>query len=294
MRIAAKMKPFLDNLNRDPQRRTRRRRSRLVLLGLIAMISLPASQSHAGAAAPAGTNRLHVMTWNLHHAEGVDGRVDLERIAGVIREQKPDLVALQEVDKGVARTDRIDTPAELARLTGMTALFHNNFPYQGGEYGNAILSRFPVLSQTNTLLKMLRSGEQRGVLQAVVQPPGKRSLLFASTHIDYRRDDAERLANVAEFKALPDRYPGLPFLICGDFNDFPGSRVHTEMKEDFVDCWEPVGKGDGFTFASDRPRSRIDYIWVGRGENTLRPLRAWIPRTEASDHLPLLIEFELP
>lgn len=236
---------------------------------------------------------LRVMTWNIHHGEGIDGRVDLQRIAGVIRAESPDLVALQEVDKGVARTDRIDTPAELARLTGMTALFHNNFSYQGGEYGNAILSRLPVLSDTNTHLKMLRDGEQRGVLQAVVDLPGGRRLLFASTHIDYRRDDAERLANVAEFKSLLTRHAGLPFILCGDFNDFPGSRVHASMKEEFVDCWAKVGEGEGFTFSSDRPRSRIDYVWVARRESAPQPKRAWIPATQASDHLPLVIELEL-
>ncbi|MCP5522640.1 MAG: endonuclease/exonuclease/phosphatase family protein [Verrucomicrobiales bacterium] len=234
------------------------------------------------------------MTYNIHHGEGVDGKLDLPRIAEVIKAQAPDLVALQEVDKGVARTDRVDTPAELARLTGMTALFHNNYAYQGGEYGNAILSRFPVVSESNTHLKMLREGEQRGVLQAVVELPGGRHLLFAATHIDYRRDDAERLQNIQEFKGLLGQYPALPFILCGDFNDFPNSRVHAAMKEDFVDSWEKVGEGDGFTFSSDRPRSRIDYVWVARRDSAPQPKRTWIPETQASDHLPLVFELELP
>jgi endonuclease/exonuclease/phosphatase family metal-dependent hydrolase len=234
------------------------------------------------------------MTYNIHHGEGIDGKLDLERIADVIKAQQPDLVALQEVDKGVARTDRIDIPAELARLTGLTARFYNNFSFQGGEYGNAVLSRFPVVTERNTHLEMLRPGEQRGVLQTVVQLPGNRRLLFAATHIDYRRDDAERLQNVKEFKGLLDRYPDLAFILCGDFNDFPKSRVHAAMKEDFVDCWEAVGKGDGFTFSSERPRSRIDYVWVARRPGAPQPKRAWIPATQASDHLPLVLELELP
>lgn len=229
-----------------------------------------------------------VMTYNIHHGEGVDGRVDLERLAAVIREQRADLVALQEVDKGVARTARRDLPAELAALTGMTCLFSNNFAYQGGEYGNALLTRFPVRRWTNTPLHMLRPGEQRGVLQAVLEVHG-RALLVLSTHLDYRRDDAERLANVAQLREILAAYPGLPALVAGDFNDTPGSRTYAAMNEAFDDLWPLAGTGAGYTFSSTRPDRRIDYLWRRHG-SPLRPLRAWVPRTEASDHLPLVVE----
>src|SRR5512136_2750485 len=85
-----------------------------------------------------------VMSYNIHHGEGLDGKVDLQRIAELIKRERADLVGLQEVDKGTARTGRRDFPAELAALTGMTCVFSNNYPYQGGEYGNALLTRFPV------------------------------------------------------------------------------------------------------------------------------------------------------
>ncbi|MGZ5544081.1 MAG: endonuclease/exonuclease/phosphatase family protein, partial [Limisphaerales bacterium] len=106
-----------------------------------------------------------VMTYNIHHGEGLDHKVDLPRIAALIKREKADIVALQEVDKGVTRTDRRDLTAELAKLTGMTGVFSNNHYFQGGEYGNAILSRFPVLTLTNLHYQMLRKDEQRGVLQ---------------------------------------------------------------------------------------------------------------------------------
>src|SRR6185295_11676569 len=99
-----------------------------------------------------------VMTYNIHHGEGADGRVDLLRVAEVVKQEKADIVALQEVDKGVERTKRRDLPAELAALTGMTCVFSNNFHYQGGEYGNAVLTRFPVLRWDNTHYQMLRRG----------------------------------------------------------------------------------------------------------------------------------------
>ena len=93
---------------------------------------------------------LRVMTFNIHHGEGIDGRLDLERIARVITDARADLVGLQEVDRGVERTQRRDIPTELARLTGLAVRFESNLPHQGGEYGNAVLSRFPVKTSRNT------------------------------------------------------------------------------------------------------------------------------------------------
>jgi len=198
-------------------------------------------------------------------------------------------VALQEVDRGVERTARRDLPAELAALTGMTAIFSNNHPFQGGEYGNAVLTRFPVRRWTNTHLRMRRAGEQCGVLHVVVDVHA-RDRLCLCTHIDYRPDDAERLLNVEQFREVLAQYEGLPALFGGDFNDMPGSRTYTGMAAMFDDVWPMSGEGDGFTIPSRAPNKRIDFLWVRKG-SPLRPLRAWVPRSEASDHLPLVAEF---
>ncbi|MBT5621283.1 MAG: endonuclease, partial [Verrucomicrobia bacterium] len=112
---------------------------------------------------------LRVMTYNIHHAEGLDGKVDLERIANVLQQSNADVIALQEVDKNTERTGGIDMPAELAKLTGLNVVFGANLDnFQGGQYGTAILSRFPIESHENHLLNQTRKGEQRGVLQAVL------------------------------------------------------------------------------------------------------------------------------
>ncbi len=259
------------------------------LLTSFALALFTALVMDSTAASDVPQQRLRIMTWNIHHGEGSDGKIDLQRIAKLIRSQSVDLVALQEVDKGVARTDRRDLPAELAALTKMEYVFSNNFAFQGGEYGNAILSRLPIRSSTNTHLRMLRPGEQRGILETTVDW-GSRSLRFFSTHIDHRRDDAERLVNVEEFKRLVEDTDTSLVIIAGDFNDFPGSRVHQRMSESFVDAWEAAGEGDGFTFSSDRPRSRIDYIWLLKG-SPLKTTGLSIPETAASDHLPLIAEF---
>ena len=231
------------------------------------------------------------MTYNIHHGAGVDGRVDFQRIADLIKREQADIVALQEVDKGVQRTARRDCPAELAALTGMTCVFSNNFHFQGGEYGNAVLTRFPIKRWTNRHYQMLRPGEQRGLLQVELDVHG-RELVFLNTHIDYRPDDDERLLNAAEMLEVIQAYRGQPIILCGDFNDTPGSRTHQKLAQAFADTWAAAGTADGFTIPAEQPRKRIDYIWLAK-ESPIDVLRLWVPQSEASDHLPVVGEFRL-
>jgi len=247
----------------------------LVLLGFITFL-------------PGSDTTIRVMTYNIHHGEGMDGQLDVKRIAEAISSQKADLVALQEVDRRVARTAGRDLPAELATLTGLHYFFEKNIDHQGGEYGNLILSRYPIEQRQNRHYRMLREGEQRGLLQVVISAHGRR-LAFMATHIDHRSDDSERVINVDEIREAADRHGSLPVIVAGDFNDHPGSRVHSKMKQQFRDAWELVGRGEGFTFSADRPRSRIDYVWLSN-HTALKPVAAWVVSSQASDHLPLVVE----
>ncbi len=234
---------------------------------------------------------LRVMTYNIQHGAGIDKKIDLLRTADAINHEHPDVVALQEVDKGVERTGRRDLTAELAELTQMTGYFSNNFHYQGGEYGNAVLTRFPILMETNTHYQMLHTNEQRGVIQMVLDVHG-RKLLFMATHIDFHPGNAERLLNISQIKEIMKQYPGLPVILGGDFNDFPDTPVHAAMAEALADTWDLIGHGTGSTFPSDRPNRRIDYIWISPDKSVV-PVRAWVPNTQASDHRPLVADFLL-
>lgn len=167
---------------------------------------------------------LRVLTYNIHHGEGMDGRVDLERIAGVIRQADADLVALQEVDRGVERTARVDQPAQLAALTGMQAVFERNIEYQGGDYGNAVLTRLPIIRHQNHFLPPSLPKEQRGMLEVHVSVSG-RALIFLATHFDYHPDDGERLASAKVVREFVDGHPGLPVILAGDLNARPDSAV---------------------------------------------------------------------
>ena len=127
--------------------------------------------------------RLRVLSYNIHHAEGVDRKLDVERIAGMIRSVEPDLVALQEVDQKVKRTQVVDQPAELAKLTKMQVVFGANIELQGGHYGNAVLSRFSITRHTNHLLPNIDDSEQRGVIEAEIKvPDSNEPLLLLATH----------------------------------------------------------------------------------------------------------------
>jgi endonuclease/exonuclease/phosphatase family metal-dependent hydrolase len=229
-----------------------------------------------------------VLSWNIHHGEGVDGKLDLDRIAALIREARPHLVALQEVDRGVARTERRDLPGELARLTGMTAVFSNNYAFQGGEYGNAILSRLPVLSWTNRHYAMLRAGEQRGLLEVRVAWEG-RSFRFFSTHLDYRPDDTERMEHSRYLRAVLEAQPEYPALVAGDFNTTPSSIVSEYLRGFLGDAWLSGGAGEGASYPSTGGVRRIDYLYVwpigAMGVQSGRVLAS-----EASDHLPVVFD----
>ena len=95
---------------------------------------------------------LRVLTYNIHHGEGTDGKFDLDRIAKLISAQEPDLVALQEIDVKTARASGVDQAAKLAKLTGMHYAFGRFMKYDGGEYGQMVLSKHPILRQLNLRL----------------------------------------------------------------------------------------------------------------------------------------------
>ena len=226
------------------------------------------------------------MTYNIHHGEGVDGKLDLERIAKLIRDYKVDLVALQEVDRNTQRTGRRDMPAELAKLTGMRAAFGANIPLEGGEYGNALLSEHPFDVVTNHHLPKIVPGEQRGMLEIIVHAPGG-PLTFCATHLDHRRPEEDRLASVDFIeKALAGKSR---VILAGDFNARPDSETFRRLTATFVDAWTAGGQGDGFTIPSENPRARIDYVLL-RGFNATR---AEVVQSNASDHLPLIVDIEM-
>lgn len=226
------------------------------------------------------TGSLRVLCWNLHHGVGEDGKLDLERIAKVIREARPDLVALQEMDEKCGRSGNVDQPAELARLTGMTGLFGKAMDFQGGGYGQAILSRFPITS--HVVHKLPGRGEPRIAYEAIIAKEGLK-FRFVSVHLDL--DPVQRLSQ-AKIVAKLGESSELPIILCGDFNDTPGSPPLAGFDHD----WTAVPKKEPvLTCPAGKPKVEIDHMFV-RGFTPVTPLEV-LPEGVASDHRPLLACF---
>ena len=251
------------------------------MLRFVAFLALATS---AFAASPV---TLRVMSYNIHHGEGLDGKLDLERIAKVITEAKADIVGLQEVDRGVERTQKRDLPAELAKLTGLAVQFDKNIAHQGGDYGNAVLTRFPIKRAKNTHLKSLANGEQRGVQQLVLEIHG-REVLFMNTHLDARRDPAEREHSATELRAIAAAAGAMPIILVGDFNAVPTAPSVAAIRDFLTDSWTVVSKEPGFTIPVKKATRRIDYIWITPASIT--PVKMAVLYSEASDHLPIVAE----
>ncbi|MEK6334771.1 MAG: endonuclease/exonuclease/phosphatase family protein [Acidobacteriota bacterium] len=264
----------------------------LLIIGLLVSLSIVETypNSAARSSVKPATRNLRVMTYNIHVGIGMDKKLDLERIARVIKEQHPDLVGLQEVDRGVQRTQRIDEIVELAKLTRMNYDFAFNLRYQGGQYGVAILSRFPIISTDHRLYQNLREAERRGFIRGEVLIEG-RSINFVTTHLDYQFDEGRLFETQQLLAALKDVKP--PLIVVGDFNDTPLGQSYQLMRKQFGDAWaENRPADDGFSYPTDKPAKRIDYIFF-RATDRVRTKRAWIVETQASDHLPVVADLEV-
>ena len=259
---------------------------------LVALVVVGSSSASAPSivATPANAHTIRVMTYNIHVGVGMDKKLDLARIAGVINAQHPDLVGLQEVDRGVERTQRIDEIAEIARMTKMDYAFAFNLRYQGGQYGVAILSRYPISSFDHRLYKNTREAERRGFIRAEVKING-RMVNFVTTHLDYQYEDGRVFEAEQLLAALRD-VKG-PLIIVGDFNDVPTGGAYQLAREQFADGWIESGASDqGLSYPADKPAKRIDYI-LSRRTDRIRTKKAWTVSTLASDHVPVVADLEI-
>ena len=230
-------------------------------------------------------SQLRLAAYNIKHGLGMDGVVDLERVADVLRALDADVITLQEMDRGTERTDGVDQATRLGELLGMSAYFGDFMPYQGGHYGMAVLSRLPVVASHNHRLP--DGDEPRTALEVrVAVGPDQAEVSVVGIH--FYRTVEERLAQAqALAQALSG---GGPAMLIGDFNSRRGDPVMDFLAE----SWSIVDKdGPSFTFPSDTPAREIDFVLV-------RPTDAFevlehrvIDEKLASDHRPLLVVVRL-
>lgn len=230
---------------------------------------------------------LRVAVYNVKHGLGMDSVIDLERVAEVLRPLDADVITLQEIDRGVERSGGVDQARRLGELLGMTAHFGDFMPYQGGEYGMAVLSRLPVIGVTNHRLP--DGDEPRSALEVRVEVgPEGRSASVVGVHL-YRTPE-ERLAQATALDdALKDA--GHPVILAGDFNSRRGDRILRFLES--ADWFVLDKKGPADTFPSDAPAREIDFVM-------LRPASAFevvehrvVDERVASDHRPLFAVLRL-
>src|SRR5918996_57399 len=245
---------------------------------------------------------LSMMTYNIHHAQGADDVLDLDRIAELIRSQEVDLLGLQEVDRHWSeRSEFVDQATYLAEALDMHVVYGANLdqdPLTPGaprrQYGTAILSRYPILSSEHTLLPKLGTSEQRGLLEAVINVRGTR-YRFYNTHLQHNSPNAEsgQAQRTMQVEAIVDemREERGPQALVGDLNAEPGAPELQPLYQRLVDAWPAGGIGPGFTHSSTAPTRRIDYVLVTRDT---RVEGAFVPQTIGSDHLPVVTDVTLP
>ncbi len=234
---------------------------------------------------------LRVMTYNVHHCNppGKPGVIDMDAIAAVINQQKPDLVALQEIDVNTIRSGKFNQAEELAKKTGMKFFFGKGIDYEGGEYGVAILSKFDISDTKVNKLPTLAgtNGEPRTLTTAKISLPNGEKIRFGSTHLDAQKANTNRELQIQEINRIAS-LESLPFIIAGDFNAVPGSTVIAILDSKFnrtCNQCEP-------TIPIVNPNKAIDFI-AFTPESIFKVIQTKVINgVEASDHLPVIADLK--
>lgn len=221
--------------------------------------------------------RLRVLTYNIHHGEGMDGRIDYKRLAAIITRLKPDVVALQEVDRSTTRSDGVDQLQRLVSLTGMNGEFGRAIYYADGEYGEGILSRFPIGWAKTHPLPFRPGQEPRVALAALIEPDnGLPSFVFVGTHLCHQ-SETTRVDQAQHLNALFAEDRQYPVILAGDLNARPDSEPITILKT------------TGWMDAT-APKSVIDYILI-RSQDQWEVIDTVVVDDKvASDHPAVLVE----
>jgi len=239
-----------------------------------------------------------LLTYNVHRCIGSDRVLSPERIASVIAEVEPDIVLLQELDVGRLRTGGIDQAHLIARELGMQMHFHAALHVLEERYGDAVLTARPS--------RLIRAGhlpgmasrpklEPRGALWAAIDLDGA-DLQVLTTHFGYLPEE-----NLAQTEALlgPDwlGHPACtdPAIVAGDFNIVPWSRGYRRLSARLRDAQVAAGRPmPQATYPARWPFLRIDHLFVSPSIRVLRTEALRSAQTRiASDHLPLVLDFEI-
>lgn len=231
---------------------------------------------------------VRVLTFNILHGATTKGDFDLDKIASVIKYTNPDLVAMQEVDFKTNRARNYDLVTELGWRTKMAPLFGIAMPFDGGGYGEGILTKMPILSSRNVALPHSPENEPRAALQVLVQLESVDTISFIGTHLEHQETSTDRIDQV---KTINQTFTSCkyPTILAGDLNATPDSEPISILKG----YWTASDQKGALTYPSNDPEIKIDYIFF-------RPAQKWqvieievICNEIASDHCAVLSVLKL-
>lgn len=241
---------------------------------------------------------IRIATYNIHKCVGLERRVRPKRIAEVLRQIDADIIALQEVagmDEGTREHNQVRVIAE---ELGFNFRVGENRRLRGAAYGNAVLSRLPIVEDHNYDLTWRRN-EPRGCLRVVVtyegkQPNSQRLLQINNTHLGTgffeRRYQARRLLEV-----LGDHsHASSPRIVLGDFNEWTRGLTSRLLSEQFKSAEPKQRLGRARSYPGVLPLLHLDHIYY---DSSLELMSVAVSRSRlalvASDHLPLVADFRL-
>lgn len=229
---------------------------------------------------------LKVMSYNIHRGQDSSNEDKLLDMAKFIRECNADIVGLQEVDSVCYRSGNIDQAKVLAKITGMNYTFVRHFAFQGGAYGQAILSKFPIKKVWNHRLpiKSDKPGATTAFLSAMIYVKNK-DWLVGVVHLDYR-DANSRESQAHQINSIYNNLK-TPCILMGDMNDEPDSKTLSILLQNFNDT-QP---DDFYTFPVGSPVKKIDYILINHPEN-IKIKESEVLDVNFSDHYPIVTTFE--
>ncbi len=247
---------------------------------------------------PSEPQTFKLATFNIHHAEGVDGKLDLDRVASVVRGS--DIIAFQEVDVHFGdRSANEDQAKALAKRLDAQVAFGGNLKKGEGLYGVALVSKYPITRSQNHPLPRSPGrdkAEPRGLLEATLDVHGKPLRVYV-THLAHD-SKADRALQVEAIRKIVSSGEG-PYILMGDLNQRPDDPNHAKLLAPlneggsplFVDAWAKVGKGEGHSIGLEGTHSgRIDYILASPDLGTGFTSARVDVETKASDHQPVFAE----
>ena len=199
---------------------------------------------------------VRILTFNILHGATTQGNFDLDKLAALINEVNPDLVAMQEVDFKTKRAKNYDLATELGWRTKMASLFGIAMPYDGGAYGEGILTKMPILASRNIALPHSQGNEPRAATEVLVQLQSGDTIAFIGTHLDHQSNSPDRINQVNKINEVftKNNYPSI---LAGDLNATPDSEPISILKKYWTDSF---GDKPEPTYPSDNPNRKIDYI----------------------------------